>query len=83
GYTSACYTVLDTDQSCETLWFEHPLAVLQHLRQTGVNAIGSKSWTRRQLHQFCSEYEKLYAGAKGVQLTYHPMYFIGRPTQAL
>jgi len=83
GHTSSFYTVIGADQSCEILGFENPCAILQHLRQTGVNAIGTKSWTRKQLAQFCRQYKEQYAIPEGVQLTYHPMYFIGRPNTAL
>lgn len=83
GYTSSCYTVYATDQKCEVLGFENPFAILQHLRQTGVNAIGTKSWTRGQLARFCRQYKEQYTIPEGVQLTYHPMYFISRPNSAV
>lgn len=76
----ANFSILAADHSRETLWFPSPMAILQHLRQTGVNAIGTKVWTRRELSVFCRQYEANYAGPGGYSLTYHPMYFIAQAT---
>ncbi len=78
-YISECFTVLKDFESRNLLFFPSPMAVLQHLRQTGVNAIGAKAWTPRQLKRFINEYEQRFSDKQGVRLTYHPMYIIAAP----
>ncbi|MGB5686982.1 MAG: hypothetical protein WBM35_14320, partial [Candidatus Electrothrix sp.] len=51
---------------------------LNHLRQTGVNSINRKPWTRQKLHSFCQEYTKRFHVDQAVRLTYNPMYFVAR-----
>lgn len=77
--TEQQFTVIESDHNLETLWFSTPLATLQHLRQTGVNAIGTKAWTRKKLNLFSKEYAQRFKGDQGIRLTYHPMYFIAQP----
>ena len=73
------FDLLATEQSRETLWFPDPISVLHHLRATGVNAVGQRAWTRRQLNSFLAEYGQRFSGPRGVHLTYHPMYIVARP----
>ncbi|MDX9833869.1 MAG: malonyl-ACP O-methyltransferase BioC [Desulfobulbus sp.] len=73
------FELLAIEQSRETLWFADAISVLHHLRATGVNAIGQRTWTRRQLNDFLAEYGQRFSGPRGVQLTYHPMYIAARP----
>lgn len=73
------FEILSSEQATETLWFKNPLSVIKHIRQTGVNAVGAKVWTRTQLMRFSEEYEQCYAEDLGVPLTYHPIYFILQP----
>lgn len=73
------FQIVAAEQSRETLWFPDALAVLQHLRATGVNSIGQKAWTRKQLRVFLAEYNERFSSPEGVRLTYHPMYVIARP----
>ncbi len=75
------FEIIAAEEATETLWFKNPMSVLKHIRQTGVNAVGSKVWTKSQLKKFIEEYEQLFASDLGVPLTYHPMYFILRPLQ--
>lgn len=72
------FQILAAEQSTETLWFRDALSVLHHLRATGVNAIGQKAWTRKQLQAFLAAYEERFHGVHGVPLTYHPMYIIAQ-----
>lgn len=76
--TSNLFEIVAEKEKKETIWFSTPLAVLQHLRQTGVNAVGSKAWTRSKLNMFIAEYEELFSGNLGVGLTYHPMFILAR-----
>lgn len=76
---AARFEILAAEEAFEMLWYKDPLAVLKHLRATGVNAIGQKSWTRRQVSEFIKRYQAAYGGPEGVRLTYHPMFVIARP----
>lgn len=58
------------------LWFDEPLAVLRHLRDTGVNALSPAGWTKGRLAAFAAAYRERFCGEQGVRLTYHPLYFI-------
>ncbi len=73
------FQILAAKQSLETLWFQDAISVLKHLRATGVNSIGQRPWTRKQLNTFLGDYRERFSGPRGVQLTYHPMYVIARP----
>lgn len=73
------FEILHAEQSHETLWYAEPMAVLQHLRATGVNAVGQKTWSRQQIRAFAAEYVGRFATSRGVSLTYHPLYIIARP----
>lgn len=75
------FHILAAEQARETLWFPDPIAVLQHLRATGVNSIGQQAWTRKQINTFVGEYRERYSGEQGVRLTYHPMFVIARPPE--
>lgn len=60
-----------------TLTFATPLEVLRHLKNTGVTATGTGSWTRGVQEAFCQKYKALYAiSANEVKLTYRPLYVL-------
>jgi len=73
------FEILAAEEARETLWYPDPIAVLQHLRATGVNSIGQQPWTRRQVSEFIASYKSRFAGDQGVRLTYHPMFIVARP----
>lgn len=73
------FQILAAEQSTETIWFRDAISVLHHLRATGVNSIGQKAWSRKQLHTFLAAYEERFREPRGVPLTYHPMYIIAQP----
>ena len=73
------FTIVAAEQARETLWFTNPFAVLQHLRDTGVNSVGQQAWTRKQVNEFITAYTRHFSGEQGVCLTYHPMFIIARP----
>ena len=54
--------------------FETPEAVLRHIRQTGVNGVSSRAWTRAQYLDFLRRYRSAYPAGEGVSLTWHPVY---------
>ena len=73
------FEILSAEEARELLWYDDPLAVLKHLRATGVNSIGQQAWTRRQVGEFIEQYQILFGGEQGVRLTYHPMFVVARP----
>lgn len=73
------FEILAAEDAREVLWYADPLAVLKHLRATGVNSIGQQAWTRRQVNDFIQQYQTLFGGEQGVRLTYHPMFVVARP----
>ena len=72
------FKVLFIEQEVKQIYFDHPKAVLQHLKATGVTATAkSHRWTKQSLQQFYSDYQQFY-DEQGFRLTYHPIYVIAR-----
>lgn len=59
-----------------TLRFPTPLDVLRHLKQTGVTATSTDSWTRGRLQQFSRDYIARYGNEREVTITYQPIYVL-------
>ena len=73
------YRVLYSREDLIRLTFASPMEVLKHLKETGVTGIGSRTWTRQSLAEFCRRYEQRYPSPEGgVLLTYHPIYMIAK-----
>lgn len=71
------YHLVYSHEEVFRLSFESPMAVLKHLKETGVTGIRSGVWTRGKLDAFCMHYSSRYASEGGmVPLTYHPIYII-------
>ena len=72
----------DLLRQCETphtQGFASPMAVLQHMRQTGVSGISKQVWTKTKLQAFCHDYQATYTTTDGsVRLSQHPLYLIAR-----
>lgn len=59
--------------------FDTPLAVLKHLKATGVTAAGGpQRWTRKRLEEFSAGYRRFQTGNGKFPLTYHPITLIAR-----
>ena len=58
----------------QRLEFSSPEALLHHIRQTGVNGLLRRSWTKSRYQYFVAEYRRLFSCKNGVYLTYHPVY---------
>ncbi|MGE4563597.1 MAG: malonyl-ACP O-methyltransferase BioC [Victivallaceae bacterium] len=70
------FEVLAVHEEKIELFFDSPLAVLRHIKATGVGATGSgRRWTRNKLEQFAADYESLRT-ADGFPLTYHPILIV-------
>lgn len=74
------FTVLAAREEHRVLFFPNATAVLEHLRDTGVNGVKSgKPWTRHVLRDFSERYQQDYAGADGrVPLSYHPLWIVAQ-----
>jgi malonyl-CoA O-methyltransferase len=77
------FDVVHISESVQTIHFEHPKAVLQHLKATGVTASSAKHrWTKQSLAQFYQDYQQFSqrnaAGLSQYTLSYHPIYCIAR-----
>lgn len=53
------------------LKFNDPKEVLYHMKNTGVNALSPKTWTKKDLDNFVKNYPKI---SDKFTLTYHPIY---------
>ncbi len=73
------FEILWSDRENITRYFSNPLGVLSHMKQTGVNGIPGKAWTKSDLKKFEVDYQDLFGMDLGVPLTYQPLYFIAKP----
>lgn len=60
------------EEEIHIMSFDSPKEVLKHLQLTGVNAIESKIWTKKDLLKFENGYKNLCSGR--TTLTYNPIY---------
>ena len=72
------FDILSCTEEKIALHFDDPLSILNHLRQTGVNAIDQLPWTRSRLNHFLQKYRDRFNYGEQVELTYHPIYCIAR-----
>ncbi|MDE5610650.1 MAG: malonyl-ACP O-methyltransferase BioC [Odoribacter sp.] len=74
---SPCLEVVHAEEDYCVLEFEHPLDVLRHVKNTGVNAMNLReSWTPGRLEKFVREYKERFQTGGRCPLTYHPQYFV-------
>lgn len=62
------------------LEFDSALALLRHLRQTGVNGHAQQSWSRRRLRDFEDAYRAQFGQGGKLPLTYDPVLLVARRT---
>ena len=75
----ADFDLLWQSETPHTQDFANPMAVLQHMRQTGVSGISKQVWTKTKLQAFCHDYQATYTTTDGsVRLSQHPLYLIAR-----
>lgn len=60
------------EEEIRIMAFKTPKDVLKHIQNTGVNALSTESWTKRDLVNFEKEYN-VFCSNRPV-LTYHPVY---------
>ena len=77
---SGHFQIVQTEESIMELQLPSPKEVLNHLKQTGVNAFKHQStiWTPAKMRQFEQSYRALFSAGEQVKLTYHPLYFIAK-----
>jgi len=72
------FTLRAGEEELVTYYFQNPLDVLNHLRETGVNSLDGTTWSRSRLNSFIGEYKKRFGDGQQVHLTYHPTYIIAQ-----
>lgn len=76
------FKILSTLEWIEKKEFEHPIHVLRHIKQTGVNAIRRTFMGKEQLQEFVKNYCKRYTtSSHTVTLTYHPIIVVAQKKQ--
>ncbi|WP_107688075.1 malonyl-ACP O-methyltransferase BioC [Neisseria wadsworthii] len=72
------FHVCHTESESLTLHFDSPLAVLQHLKYTGVTATQKQMWTKSRMQHFAEAYRNRYATDGRYPLTYTPLYIVAQ-----
>jgi len=72
----AGFKVLYFEEELETLYFKDVRNILEHIKLTGVGANAGCLWTKNKYEIFKERYLKNFSDNNGVELTYHPLYFI-------
>lgn len=67
------FEILYSNEYSYTLDFASPLEILAHMKNTGVNSLTTKTWTVKEVKEFCEKYLKKY---ETVKLTYNPIIVI-------
>jgi malonyl-ACP O-methyltransferase BioC len=73
---SGAGSILCREERLSTVAFDSPADILRHLKQTGVNALVRKAWTKGDLSEFSDAYRAKFGKGDRVELTYHPVYVI-------
>lgn len=79
--TNSGYSIIHLKTYTTEQYFDSPIEVLRHLKFTGVNAIKSVKWSKRELENFTTRYNKYYKTPTGVKLTYNPIIIIAEKTE--
>ena len=78
----AGFSIAETLEYTRVLMFDTPQEVLNHIRETGVNAVRRIGWQRPNLENFDSTYRTLFGADDGrVSLTYHPILIVAVKTE--
>ena len=72
------FDILCCQSASMPLYFADGLAMLRHLKATGVNSLYPAAWSKPALLAFAADYEQRYKSPQGVSLTYHPFYCLLR-----
>lgn len=69
------YKVLYLEKFDYKLTFNNPLEILAHMKNTGVNSLGTKHWRILEVKDFCDKYKNNYPE---LELTYSPIIVVCR-----
>ncbi|MDG6896101.1 malonyl-ACP O-methyltransferase BioC [Volucribacter amazonae] len=74
------FDIIAEQQLNIALYFDQPIAVLKHLKQTGVTATSTgKGWSKQKYQDFIQQYRQQFSNHQGqVRLTYTPLLFLAR-----
>lgn len=73
---NAKFEIVSFEENVQTLFFDTPLEVLKHIKNSGTNSIKSTNWTMTKLKAFDDFYRKSFSSCNKVILTYHPIFVI-------
>ncbi len=62
------------ESEIKKIYFNTPMEVLSHIKNTGANALGEFKFTKSKLQNFVKTYKTLYSEGEKVYLTYNPVY---------
>lgn len=68
------FEVIGLEEEFQYQQFDSPEAVLRHIRDTGVNGVSKRAWSRSRYLDFLHRYRAEYSNGAGVSLTWHPVY---------
>ena len=74
----AGFKILYFEEELETLYFKDVRNILEHIKLTGVGTNANCLWTKNKYEIFKQKYLEKFSDNNGVELTYHPLYFICR-----
>lgn len=72
------FEIVHSQEEILPLFFEMPLQVLHHLKNTGVTRISNYLWTKGKLQEYTKDYVALFGNEGQVPLTYHPLYIVAK-----
>lgn len=70
------FTVVESEDYTQTIYFETPSDVLSYIKQSGVNGNSSQKWTKSDYERFCEQYINHFAQDGKVPLTFNPLQLI-------
>ncbi len=70
-----CKTVY-IGEEIKRIYFDTPIDIIKHFKQTGVNAVASVKFTKTTLKEFEIKYKKLFVEVKKCYLSYYPIYVV-------
>ncbi len=70
------FNILYFEEELETLYFKDVQKILEHIKLTGVGTNSNHLWTKSKYEAFKEKYLEKFSDKNGVELTYHPQYFI-------
>ena len=70
-----CKTVY-IGEEIKRIYFDSPIDIIKHFKQTGVNAVAPVKFTKTTLKEFEIKYKKLFVEDEKCYITYNPIYVV-------